>query len=151
MPIMLKIIVLNQVSHTLARGTASDQAASLWSLDRILQLLPLILIPLSMMMQIQQLTANSICMFKQDTGFPLADHTATNYMSVTKNTKFVIRWGATIGNCDYFIDYVFSHDRTVEIKVRASGCIQGTPKKEIRNFIADLPHSMTILSIISLI
>jgi len=66
----------------------------------------------------------SICIFEQDAGFPLARHTATDYVTVSKNTQFVVRWIATVGNYDYFMDYVFSLDGTIEVKIRASGYIQ---------------------------
>jgi primary-amine oxidase len=68
----------------------------------------------------------SICMFEQDAGFPLARHTATDYVAISKNTQFIVRWIATVGNYDYFMDYVFSLDGTIEVKIRASGYIQGT-------------------------
>ena len=63
-------------------------------------------------------------MFEQDAGYPLARHTATDYVTVSKNTQFVVRWIATVGNYDYFMDYVFSLDGTIEVKIRASGYIQ---------------------------
>lgn len=37
----------------------------------------------------------------------------------------MVRWIATVGNYDYMFDYVFSLDGMVEVKVRASGYIQG--------------------------
>lgn len=67
----------------------------------------------------------SICIFEEDAGFPLSRHTDTKYVNVVKNSQLVVRWIATIGNYDYFFDYVFSLDGTVEMKVRASGYIQG--------------------------
>lgn len=66
----------------------------------------------------------SICLFEQDAGYPLARHTASDYVTVSKNTQFVVRWVATVGNYDYFMDYVFSLDGTIEVKIRASGYIQ---------------------------
>ena len=66
----------------------------------------------------------SICMFEQDAGYPLARHTSGDYVTVSKNTQFVVRWVATVGNYDYFMDYVFSLDGTIEVKIRASGYIQ---------------------------
>jgi primary-amine oxidase len=67
----------------------------------------------------------TICIFEQDAGFPLTRHTAASYVTVTKNVQLVVRWIATIGNYDYFFDYVLSLDGTIEVKVRASGYIQG--------------------------
>ncbi|TVY73173.1 Membrane primary amine oxidase [Lachnellula suecica] len=69
---------------------------------------------------------DTICIFEQDAGYPLARHTTANYVTVSKNTQLVVRWIATVGNYDYLMDYVFSLDGTIEVKVRASGYIQGT-------------------------
>ncbi|KFA62426.1 hypothetical protein S40285_06085 [Stachybotrys chlorohalonatus IBT 40285] len=68
---------------------------------------------------------NSICIFEQDPGYPISRHTTSNYVTVTKNVQLVVRWIATVGNYDYMFDYVFSLDGMVEVKVRASGYIQG--------------------------
>jgi primary-amine oxidase len=43
---------------------------------------------------------NSICLFESDTDHPIARHYAAGYVAATKNTKFVLRWVATIRNYD---------------------------------------------------
>jgi Cu2+-containing amine oxidase len=55
----------------------------------------------------------------------MARHTARDYVKVVKNSQLVVHWIATVGNYDYFMDYVFSLEGSVEVKVRTSGYIQG--------------------------
>lgn len=47
-----------------------------------------------------QTNVNSICLFESDTDHPIARHTAAGYVAATKNTKFVVRWVATMRNYD---------------------------------------------------
>ncbi|KAF8454455.1 copper amine oxidase [Kalaharituber pfeilii] len=78
---------------------------------------------------------NSICVFEQDAGYLMQRHTATEwygyenhrprYATATKNTVFIVRSVASVDNYDYTFDYTFYIDGTIEIKVRASGYIQG--------------------------
>jgi primary-amine oxidase len=67
----------------------------------------------------------SVCIFEQDPGYPISRHTPGTYTTVTKNAQLVVRWYSIVGNYDYMIEYVFSLDGTIEVKVRASGYIQG--------------------------
>jgi len=78
---------------------------------------------------------NSICIFEQDAGYTIQRHTSTKlagigghhrgYASATRNTVLVVRSVASIGNYDYTFDYNFYLDGSIEVKVRASGYIQG--------------------------
>ncbi|KAI9167809.1 Membrane primary amine oxidase [Paramyrothecium foliicola] len=68
---------------------------------------------------------NSICIFEQDAGYPITRHTAGDYVTVTKNAQLVVRWISVVGNYDYLFEYVFNLDGTIEVKVKASGYIQG--------------------------
>lgn len=67
---------------------------------------------------------DSICLFEVDTDYPLSRHTAPNYITITKNIKFVIRSVYTIGNYDYLFSYSFLRDGSMSVEVRASGYIQ---------------------------
>lgn len=44
---------------------------------------------------------NSICIFEMDAGYPIARHTANNYVYTTKNVHLVVRSVSTLGNYDY--------------------------------------------------
>lgn len=68
---------------------------------------------------------NAICLFEYTADYPLQRHTTNSYRSVSKNTYFVVRTVAVVGNYDYTIDYTFYLDGSIEIKFRASGYIQG--------------------------
>jgi primary-amine oxidase len=67
---------------------------------------------------------DSICLFEQDAGYPLQRHTSRDFITVTKNTVFTLRFVSTVGNYDYNFDYNFYLDGSIEVKVRASGYIQ---------------------------
>ncbi|RPB24911.1 amine oxidase catalytic domain-containing protein [Terfezia boudieri ATCC MYA-4762] len=78
---------------------------------------------------------NSVCIFEQDAGYTIQRHTSTKvmgfgghhqgYASATRNTVLVVRTVASIDNYDYTFDYNFYLDGSIEVKVRASGYIQG--------------------------
>lgn len=68
---------------------------------------------------------NAIGLFEYTADYPLQRHTTDSYISVSKNTYFVVRTVAVVGNYDYNIDYIFYLDGSIEIKFRASGFIQG--------------------------
>lgn len=69
--------------------------------------------------------SRTACVFEAPLEYPLQRHrrgaTITSYM----NSMLIFRTIATVGNYDYLIDYTFYLDGTVEVKVRASGYIQG--------------------------
>jgi len=67
---------------------------------------------------------NSICLFEHDGDYPMQRHSTGKYVSITKNTYFVIRYVATIGNYDYTFSYSFFLDGSIAVEVRASGYIQ---------------------------
>ncbi|KAK3989769.1 putative copper amine oxidase [Cladorrhinum sp. PSN332] len=67
---------------------------------------------------------DSICLFEYVSDFPMQRHTTSDYISVTKNTYFVIRYVSTVGNYDYTFSYSFFLDGSIAVEVRASGYIQ---------------------------
>ncbi|MCJ1352887.1 MAG: hypothetical protein MMC33_002871 [Icmadophila ericetorum] len=66
---------------------------------------------------------NSICLFEYTSDAPLQRHTSEFYVTVSRNTYFVVRFISTVGNYDYTFDYIFYLDGSIEVKVRASGYI----------------------------
>jgi primary-amine oxidase len=77
---------------------------------------------------------NAICIFEQDSGYPLSRHIYsggnTSYsftrLGVTKGAALITRAIATIGNYDYMFDYKFHQDGSLEVVVRASGYLQSS-------------------------
>ncbi|KAL8685663.1 MAG: hypothetical protein Q9218_007622 [Villophora microphyllina] len=69
---------------------------------------------------------NSICLFEYDPGYPIQRHTASSYVSVTKNIVFTVRSISTVGNYDYLFDYEFYLDGSIHVTVRASGYIESS-------------------------
>ncbi|KAK0611016.1 membrane copper amine oxidase [Immersiella caudata] len=67
---------------------------------------------------------NSICLFEFEADHPIQRHSTSKYVSITKNTYFVIRYVATVGNYDYMFSYSFFLDGSIAVEVRASGYIQ---------------------------
>ena len=67
---------------------------------------------------------NNICIFEYEADYAIQRHTTGSYVSVTKNTYFVVRYVATVGNYDYTISYSFFLDGSMAVEVRASGYIQ---------------------------
>ena len=72
-----------------------------------------------------QVHRNAMCIFEFTADYPLQRHTASSYVTISRNTYLVLRATSVVGNYDYTIDYIFYLDGTVEVKVRASGFIQG--------------------------
>jgi primary-amine oxidase len=68
---------------------------------------------------------NSYCAFEFLEDYPLMRHTASEFLSVSKNPTFNLRSITTIGNYDYNFLYKFYLDGTFEVSVRAAGFIQG--------------------------
>ncbi|RDW84682.1 hypothetical protein BP6252_02272 [Coleophoma cylindrospora] len=66
---------------------------------------------------------NSICLFEFTADHPIQRHTASEYVSVSRNTYFIVRTVSTVGNYDYTIEYIFYLDGAIEVKIRASGFI----------------------------
>lgn len=68
---------------------------------------------------------NTICLFEYTADHPLQRHTSKDYVSISRNTYFVVRSTSVVGNYDYQFDYIFYLDGSFEVKVRASGFIEG--------------------------
>ncbi|KAI5825435.1 amine oxidase catalytic domain-containing protein [Schizophyllum commune Tattone D] len=69
----------------------------------------------------------AICIFEQDSGKPITRHTgyAEGEFGAVKGYTLTIRSISTVGNYDYLFDYVFHLDGTMEVKLSASGYLQG--------------------------
>ena len=72
---------------------------------------------------------NRICIFEFDPGYPSWRHYESLYAGVPgiethhsrRATNLVVRMAATIGNYDYFQDYVFQQDGKVRIRLISTG------------------------------
>ncbi|KAJ3101107.1 hypothetical protein HDU97_001632 [Phlyctochytrium planicorne] len=82
---------------------------------------------------------NNVCVFEVDSNLPLGRHWGDDgtgnyqWFGVNKGFNFHVRTIAAVYNYDYIFDYVFWLDGTIEIKVAASGYMQGawwTPDDE---------------------
>ena len=88
----------------------------------------------------------AICIFEQDTGRPITRHTgyAEGEFGATRGYQLVVRSISTVGNYDYcescscvlgvphhltlnfsVFDYMFMIDGTIEVRLSASGYLQG--------------------------
>ncbi|KAJ5774196.1 membrane copper amine oxidase [Penicillium paradoxum] len=67
----------------------------------------------------------SICLFEYTADYPLQRHSTSFFVTISRNNYLVLRTTAVVGNYDYTVDYVFYLDGSIEIKLRASGYIQG--------------------------
>ncbi|KAK0648916.1 copper amine oxidase [Cercophora newfieldiana] len=67
---------------------------------------------------------DSICLFEFEADHPIQRHSTGKIISITKNTYFVVRYVATVGNYDYTFSYSFFLDGSMAVEVRASGYIQ---------------------------
>ncbi|KAK8847701.1 hypothetical protein IAR55_005560 [Kwoniella newhampshirensis] len=70
---------------------------------------------------------NAICVFEKDSAKPLSRHTGwlKDEMGAIKGYELTVRSISTVGNYDYLFDYTFQLDGTIEIRVSASGYLQG--------------------------
>ncbi|TPX12292.1 uncharacterized protein E0L32_006939 [Thyridium curvatum] len=76
----------------------------------------------------------AICIFEQDSGFPLSRHRygggsseyGFEHLGSTKGSALTVRSIATVGNYDYLFDYMFHVDGSLEVMVRASGYLQSS-------------------------
>ncbi|KAJ3215511.1 hypothetical protein HDU67_000299 [Dinochytrium kinnereticum] len=74
----------------------------------------------------------NVCVFEADSHLPISRHWGdqgdSTYSSfgVNKGYNLVVRGVSTVYNYDYVFDYIFWLDGTFEIKVAASGYMQGT-------------------------
>jgi len=69
----------------------------------------------------------AICIFEHDTGRPLTRHMgySEGEFGAVKGYVLVIRSISTVGNYDYLFDYIYHLDGTVEVRLSASGYLQG--------------------------
>ncbi|WWC69058.1 uncharacterized protein I206_102994 [Kwoniella pini CBS 10737] len=70
---------------------------------------------------------NAICIFEKDSTKPLSRHTGwlKDEMGAIKGYELTVRSVSTVGNYDYIFDYTFQLDGTIEIRMSASGYLQG--------------------------
>jgi len=70
---------------------------------------------------------DAICVFERDSGKPLSRHTGymKGEMGAIKGYELVVRTISTVGNYDYLFDYTFQLDGTMEVRLSASGYLQG--------------------------
>ncbi|KAJ7111935.1 amine oxidase catalytic domain-containing protein [Mycena epipterygia] len=70
---------------------------------------------------------DAICVFERDSGKPLSRHTGymKGEMGAIKGYELVVRTISTVGNYDYLFDYTFQLDGTLEVRISASGYLQG--------------------------
>ncbi|KAJ7212859.1 copper amine oxidase [Mycena haematopus] len=73
------------------------------------------------------LQQDAICVFERDSGKPLSRHTGymKGEMGAIKGYELVVRTISTVGNYDYLFDYTFQLDGTLEVRISASGYLQG--------------------------
>ncbi|KAJ7447063.1 amine oxidase catalytic domain-containing protein [Mycena galericulata] len=73
------------------------------------------------------LQKDAICVFERDSGKPLSRHTGymKGEMGAIKGYEMIVRTISTVGNYDYLFDYTFQLDGTLEVRVSASGYLQG--------------------------
>ncbi|KAJ7340875.1 amine oxidase catalytic domain-containing protein [Mycena albidolilacea] len=73
------------------------------------------------------LQQDAICVFERDSGKPLSRHTGymKGEMGAIKGYELIVRTISTVGNYDYLFDYTFQLDGTMEVRVSASGYLQG--------------------------
>ncbi|CAK5268221.1 unnamed protein product [Mycena citricolor] len=70
---------------------------------------------------------DAICVFERDSNKPISRHTGylKDEMGATKGYELVVRTISTVGNYDYLFDYTFQLDGSIELRVSASGYLQG--------------------------
>ncbi|EIN14536.1 amine oxidase catalytic domain-containing protein [Punctularia strigosozonata HHB-11173 SS5] len=69
----------------------------------------------------------AICIFEHDTGRPITRHTgySEGEFGAARGYVLVLRSISTVGNYDYLFDYMFHIDGTIEVRLSASGYLQG--------------------------
>lgn len=69
----------------------------------------------------------AICIFEHDEGKPITTHVGEvdGESGAVKSYLLTIRSISTVGNYDYLFDYVFYLDGSLEVRVSASGYLQG--------------------------
>ncbi|KAI0659027.1 amine oxidase catalytic domain-containing protein [Cubamyces menziesii] len=71
--------------------------------------------------------SRAICIFEHDAARPITRHTgySEGEFGATRGYQLVIRSISTVGNYDYLFDYIFQIDGTIEVRLSASGYLQG--------------------------
>ncbi|KAI0689816.1 amine oxidase catalytic domain-containing protein [Cytidiella melzeri] len=69
----------------------------------------------------------AICVFEHDTARPITRHMGWHdgEFGAVRGYVLTVRSISTVGNYDYMFDYMFMTDGTVEVRVSASGYLQG--------------------------
>ncbi|KAI0091340.1 amine oxidase catalytic domain-containing protein [Irpex rosettiformis] len=69
----------------------------------------------------------AICVFEHDTARPITRHTGYHEgeFGAVRGYVLTVRSVSTVGNYDYIFDYMFMTDGTIEVRVSASGYLQG--------------------------
>ncbi|KAH8100993.1 amine oxidase catalytic domain-containing protein, partial [Cristinia sonorae] len=69
----------------------------------------------------------AICIFEKETGRPITRHLGykDGESGAVKGYLLTVRTVSTVGNYDYIFDYMFYLDGTMEVRVSASGYLQG--------------------------
>ena len=67
----------------------------------------------------------TVCVFEAPLDYALQRHSGYGSTTTFANSMLVVRSTSTVGNYDYTFDYIFYLDGSIEVKVRASGFIQG--------------------------
>ncbi|KAL9617134.1 MAG: hypothetical protein Q9160_008077 [Pyrenula sp. 1 TL-2023] len=89
----------------------------------------------------------TICVFETPLDYPIQRHSALDHTTTFANSALIVRSISTIGNYDYTTDYIFYLDGSIEIKLRASGYIQGAYGRKnaeygylIHDFVSSAVH-----------
>ncbi|KAI0325802.1 amine oxidase catalytic domain-containing protein [Cubamyces sp. BRFM 1775] len=71
--------------------------------------------------------SRAICIFEHDPARPITRHTgySEGEFGATHGYQLVVRSISTVGNYDYLFDYIFQIDGTIEVRLSASGYLQG--------------------------
>lgn len=93
----------------------------------------------------------TICVFETPLDFPLQRHSGITHTTTFANSALVVRSISTVGNYDYTTEYIFYLDGSIEVKLRASGYIQGAYWKnntqygyQVHDFVSSAIHDHTI-------
>ncbi|KAG9123312.1 hypothetical protein FRC07_015107 [Ceratobasidium sp. 392] len=94
-------------------------------------------------------TPSAICIFELDLGFPTSRHSddRDNWYGSTRGTALTVRTMATVYNYDYMFDYMFYLEGTVEVRMAASGYLQGAYWDPSQNDYGTRIHRTTMGSI----
>lgn len=93
----------------------------------------------------------TICVFETPLDYPLQRHFGMSSTTTFANSALVVRSISTVGNYDYAIEYIFYLDGSIEVKIRASGFIQGAYWKNntqygylVHDYVSSAIHDHTL-------